>query len=976
MRRLPGIAFETVPPTPAETLPRMDIAAFVGFADAGPVDVPVAVEDSARFRDLFGTDPILARDGSRDQTQGGLLGAAVEAFFANGGRRCHVVRVARSPVTRGFALPGLIAIGGNLAEPYRARARCPGAWADHLSAGTRLQATSLASRSEAMADNPAIEHQGGRIERIAIEVAVPPGRITPSDLIEVAFLPGHLVLFAAITELTEIDRGLRLVARSVEDQTRWQWARTTLADPSAGTGMQRSAALTLLPDADGLADYSDWQAAPAAERLVRLRRLAFEIHIWRGGRLQRWLGDLAFCAGHPRFFGNLPSDEALFAATPLRRADGRDAELAALRLEASGGRSRTAASGERRFPLAGPAEQTLDLRWPLYLPDAMELGRAAAASDPPGVAADAPHRNGLAELRADLFFDSRLRHASGEALLRSAAHLQNPVRDWWQRPQGTPPQRLRGLHAVLPLQEATLIAIPDAAQLPWTSEPQPPAVLLDAPLLHPVDAPDARGRLTLSWTEVSGATGYRLERSATPDFHPAEPVYEGPDTGSRASLPADCAGVGFFRVQAARYGERSPWSITRRCEEQRTGFGDCDRLRLPELSLMLVEPSPPADGMRLSWRAETVTAMPGLALRIEHADDALFQTGRTLAETTANDYPLPSRSSQRWYRVRVLGAGLEGPASNSLFVPAASAGPLPRQQPVAGGADDALLLGVHRALLRFCAARGDLLALLCAPRHFGAPELLDHLAALTPDLSAPESGYDAAAPQAAPLTGGEAAALSYGALYHPWIAGLTEASPEIGERREVRWQPPVGAVAGRLARRALDTGAWRSSADQPLAGVLALDPPLGDADRALLTALQLNLLRPDPRGFVAINDETLSRSEDLRPVSVRRLLILLKRLALREGAAYVFEPLTGDFPDRVRHRFQRLLGILHQRGAFQGEEAGDAYRVVVDASVNPPGLLDLGRFSVELRVAPSRPLTFLRVRLVQQVGREPTAGEL
>ena len=46
--RAPGAA-----PT---TLPRMDVAAFVGFAAAGPLDVPVAVEDAARFRDVFGAD--------------------------------------------------------------------------------------------------------------------------------------------------------------------------------------------------------------------------------------------------------------------------------------------------------------------------------------------------------------------------------------------------------------------------------------------------------------------------------------------------------------------------------------------------------------------------------------------------------------------------------------------------------------------------------------------------------------------------------------------------------------------------------------------------------------------------------------------------------------------------------------------------------------------------------------------------------
>ena len=44
--RLPGVYFETVVPPATGTLPRMDIAAFVGFAPSGPLDVPLAIEDA------------------------------------------------------------------------------------------------------------------------------------------------------------------------------------------------------------------------------------------------------------------------------------------------------------------------------------------------------------------------------------------------------------------------------------------------------------------------------------------------------------------------------------------------------------------------------------------------------------------------------------------------------------------------------------------------------------------------------------------------------------------------------------------------------------------------------------------------------------------------------------------------------------------------------------------------------------------
>ena len=46
-RRLPGFRFEAPPAAPAEVLPRMDIAVFVGFAASGPLHTPVKVEDEA-----------------------------------------------------------------------------------------------------------------------------------------------------------------------------------------------------------------------------------------------------------------------------------------------------------------------------------------------------------------------------------------------------------------------------------------------------------------------------------------------------------------------------------------------------------------------------------------------------------------------------------------------------------------------------------------------------------------------------------------------------------------------------------------------------------------------------------------------------------------------------------------------------------------------------------------------------------------
>jgi phage tail sheath protein FI len=76
----------------------------------------------------------------------------------------------------------------------------------------------------------------------------------------------------------------------------------------------------------------------------------------------------------------------------------------------------------------------------------------------------------------------------------------------------------------------------------------------------------------------------------------------------------------------------------------------------------------------------------------------------------------------------------------------------------------------------------------------------------------------------------------------------------------------------------------------------------------------------------------------------------------------------------VQRGFEAMLGTMFERGAFAGATAATAFQVVTDASLNTPASIDQGRFIVELRVAPSRPLTFLTLRLVQIGDRVAVVG--
>ncbi len=199
---------------------------------------------------------------------------------------------------------------------------------------------------------------------------------------------------------------------------------------------------------------------------------------------------------------------------------------------------------------------------------------------------------------------------------------------------------------------------------------------------------------------------------------------------------------------------------------------------------------------------------------------------------------------------------------------------------------------------------------------------------------------------------------------HPWLFVGEEGDPE-----SLRLVPPDGALCGLIAARSLTRGAWIAPANQPLRGVVALSPAIS-RDRWLdMQEARLNLVRHEPRGFVTLDASTLSDEEDLRPIHVRRLLSLVRRLALKLGPAYVFEPHDDILRALVRKGFESALHLLFERGAFAGSTPSTSYQVDVDAGPGADRDADQGRMVVDLRLAPAQPLKFLTVRLVQQGDR-------
>jgi hypothetical protein len=137
--RPPGI-YETSERRVVFATVRLDVPVFIGLSERGPLYTAVALDSEATFASLFGR-PLV----------GLKLPLAVRLFFANGGRRCLVVRCLNQAEARCrlLNLPGYEVENhpnANNSPPFAARN--PGAWGNALGLRVRLRRESSALQLE------------------------------------------------------------------------------------------------------------------------------------------------------------------------------------------------------------------------------------------------------------------------------------------------------------------------------------------------------------------------------------------------------------------------------------------------------------------------------------------------------------------------------------------------------------------------------------------------------------------------------------------------------------------------------------------------------------------------------------------------------------------------------------------------------------------------------------------------------------
>lgn len=956
-RRLPGIEVGVAPRPAVEALPRMDVAVLVGFASTGPVHMPVAVESVARFTEVFGADAPLAWDDTRGERVHAYLGPAVRAFFANGGRRCWIIRVARDPVTNEFAIPGVLSVDRDrTVEAATAVARCEGSWSDRLRVATALQKRSfaidgLADASTSPPSSPSI----------AFDFRTRFG-LSAGDLIELDDGDG-VCAYATIESVRATPEAdgpytVRASVCAAFERLIGEGSPSSPPAVSIGTaevhGFGAPVPATLFDPADATVPTRLDFDAPMPARLEGGHWAR-----WSDGSAQVWLRideiDRApVFAGSPAVMDSAsvtasvtgPAWRELGAALALTMVGTKRAHLISVDLRVDDGDERfvrlngvgltpahpdawwnqtsdaevfrphedarvsvteAAARQERpRFPLA---------RAPLPLPHAwVPLGVAApfgTSLSPLPQALTPLERDGLASFDAGLFLDPELAGVP----LQAVAELADAIR--FLRDQTRP---LRGLHAAWSIgagglfNEVSLLAIPDAIHLGWHKRPD-----RDVPAPEPQNPPSPP-----NWHTHRGACA-----------RPVEPPSDGPDFG----VFLDCSSRALTAPMLAGPGA----------------------------------PVPPG-AYRLTW---TDSEPLGSYVLVESTQSDSSDSREIFSGTDTEYVALNQREGVYYYQVFARVGDERSGGSNAIAVLVRSDEWV--QNRPTRDIDEAFephWLAVHRAALRMAAASGDLFVAATMPRHFRTERALRYAQRLRAVREPP----GLAEIDAFGFTEGRA--LSYGALYFPWLQSDVRAANQRRDAagpalpRSPKVVPPDGVALGVLAARAANRGAWIAPANEPLQDVVALTPTVKAADWQALLDAQINLIRPDPRGFLVLSADTLAREVELRPINVRRLLTLLRRIAFRRGISYVFEP-NGDVLRRAVERgFELLMTDLFRRGAFAGAVAEQSFRVVTDDTINTPRDAEAGRFVVELRVAPSVPMRFIRVLLAQSGARLTVSEEL
>ncbi|MCC7352348.1 MAG: phage tail sheath subtilisin-like domain-containing protein [Anaerolineae bacterium] len=203
---------------------------------------------------------------------------------------------------------------------------------------------------------------------------------------------------------------------------------------------------------------------------------------------------------------------------------------------------------------------------------------------------------------------------------------------------------------------------------------------------------------------------------------------------------------------------------------------------------------------------------------------------------------------------------------------------------------------------------------------------------------------------------------SHAAIYYPWLEVLDPLT------KAPKLVPPVGHVAGILARLGRQQGLHTSPAGQTIQGILGTQLLLRDTDSAQLAEQRVNAIRDlSARGGRIVLDTacTMSGAAPWRALHVRRLVNGVEK-AMVAGTGWAVGRVNDErLWDSLRAQVTTFLDRLWRSGVLQGNRAEDAYFVHCGRDTMADEDVAEDRGIVEVGLAVEEPREFVSFRLVQ-----------
>lgn len=187
---------------------------------------------------------------------------------------------------------------------------------------------------------------------------------------------------------------------------------------------------------------------------------------------------------------------------------------------------------------------------------------------------------------------------------------------------------------------------------------------------------------------------------------------------------------------------------------------------------------------------------------------------------------------------------------------------------------------------------------------------------------------------------------SYAAIYEPGFVKI------IGSNNQLETVSVLGGVAGIFARAEREVGIHKAPANFRLEGATGVEQ-MTDGQRQSLNEIQVNAITAiNEQGIKVYGARVCKAGGQITAIHEQRVLNQIFYDLRRALQQFIFQPASSRLFREIKSTCEQYLRTLYRQGAFYSPTGAedDAFRVICDASNNPPEDIAQHRVTVDVGV--------------------------